>query len=311
MSDTLALRAGTGTVAISHPDKLLFRDPVVSKADLARYYTRIGPLILPHTRDRPLTLQRYPDGIEREGFFQKHAPASLPDWIRTEQLAKSGGYVEHVVADDTATLAYLANLGMITPHLGLSRLDDVRHPDRLIFDLDPSRDDSRAFDDVRFAAFRVGETLDRLGLASYVQTTGSRGLHVVVPIRRTVSFDDARDFARRVAAYLASCHPDRLTTAQRRSRRHSRVFLDCLRNAYGQTAVAPYGVRALPGAPVATPLDWGELSRGALHPQSYTIRNIFRRLGQKDCPWRGLTRRACDLERAIDRLPEVCGRDPA
>ncbi|MGE0622847.1 MAG: non-homologous end-joining DNA ligase [Pseudomonadales bacterium] len=304
MSDTLELQVGHRTVGISHPDKRLFRNPTVRKVDLARYYARIAPLMIPHTRDRPLTVQRFPDGIDRKGFFQKHAPQSTPSWIRTARLAKRDGQVDHVVAEDAATLVHLANLSMITPHVGLSRLDDIQHPDRLIFDLDPSRTDAGAFEDVRFAAFRIGEALDRLGITSFVQTTGSRGLHVVAPIRRSMPFDDVRDFAQTLAARLSSRYPDRLTIEHRRSKRRHRVFLDFLRNAYGQTAVVPYGVRALPGAPVATPLEWSELKRPALGPQSYSIRNVFRRLGQKACPWRSLTRRHCDLERAVARLAQ-------
>lgn len=302
MTNAAYVDAGGRRIEISHPEKLLFDDPAVSKADLARYYAKIAPLMVPHTCARPLTMQRYPDGIGTKGFFQKNAPESLPDWVRTERLEKTGGQVEHVIADDAATLVYLANLDMITPHIGLSTLDDIHHPDRLVFDLDPSRKDEQAFEDVRFAALRIGEALDALGLPSFVQTTGSRGLHVVVPIRPTRTFDDVRDFARRLCAHLVERYPERLTVAHRISERSGRVFLDYLRNAYGQTAVAPYGVRARPGAPVATPVDWDEVSRASLGPRSYTIRNVFRRLGQKDCPWRSLAGRACDLSAAIKRL---------
>jgi bifunctional non-homologous end joining protein LigD len=286
-------------IELSSQDKVLFPDCGISKGDLVDYYRRIALVALPHWRDRPTSLQRFPDGIDQDGFFQKDAPDYFPDWIAREELKKEGGSVEHVLVNDAATAVYLANQGCITLHLGLSRVDRIDRPDRLILDLDPAGDD---FTRVQDAARLTRELLDELELPSFVQTTGSRGLHVVVPLDRSAGFDAVRDFAHRLAARLAERHPDRLTAEQRKAARRGRVFIDYLRNAYGQTAVAPYAVRAKPGAPVATPLDWDEALAKDQSPTAYTIQNIFQRLGQKADPWRHIDDAATSLAAAARQL---------
>jgi bifunctional non-homologous end joining protein LigD len=276
-------------LALSNTGKILFPESGVTKGRIIDYYRRVAKVSLPHFAERPLTMHRFPDGIAREGFFQKDVPEYFPDWIDRVRLDKQDGQVTYVVANDAATLVYLANQACITPHLSLARRDKPYHPDRMIFDLDPSDDD---FEKVRRAALGLKDLFRRIETAVFVQTTGSRGLHVVVPLDRSATFDAARDFATRVANHLARAHPESLTTEQRKSARGDRVFLDTLRNAYGQTAVAPYAMRALEGAPVATPLDWPEVGKRELGPQSYSIANIFRRLAQKRDPWSSMDRRA-------------------
>jgi bifunctional non-homologous end joining protein LigD len=297
---------GGHTVALSNLDKVLFPQSGLTKGDLVGYYRRIAEVALPHYRDRPLTMHRYPDGIGLDGFFQKDVPDYFPAWVERAKLGKKGGTVDYVLTNNAATLVYLANQGCITPHLALARRDQPEHPDRLIFDLDPSDDD---FGKVTAAAGRVREMLDNLDLVSFVQTTGSRGLHVVVPLDRSADFDGARDFAHALARCLAARHPDELTVEQRKSKRGSRVFLDYLRNAYGQTAVAPYAVRAREGAPVATPLRWDEVGRKDLTPQMYTITNVFRRLAQTADPWSGIDRHARSLDRPRALLAELADED--
>ena len=286
-------------IALSSQDKLLFPDCGITKGDLVDYYRRIALVALPHWRDRPASLQRFPDGIDAEGFFQKAAPDYFPDWICRERLQKEGGSIEHVLVNDAATAAYLANQGCVTLHLGLSRVDRIDRPDRLVFDLDPSGDDFTA---VQNAARRTRCLLDELELPSFVQTTGSRGLHVVVPLDRSADFDAVRAVAHRLATRLAERHPGELTVEQRKAARRGRVFVDYLRNAYGQTAVSPYAVRAKPGAPVATPLDWDEALAKGRSPRDYTIGNIFKRLGQKDDPWAGIAAAAASLDRVARRF---------
>ncbi|MGD8416529.1 MAG: non-homologous end-joining DNA ligase [Pseudomonadales bacterium] len=296
----LSITADGRQVQLSNPEKRLFPESGITKRDLAEYYLRVAPYMLPFVRERPLTLQRFPEGIDKDGFYQKQAPDYLPDWIRTVRLPKSDGHTDHMLINDAATLIWLANQAMITPHVGLHRADDRQHPDQLIFDLDPPDATPDAFADVRFAALRLSDALTDLGLVPYVKTTGSKGLHVVVPLTRTVDFDEARAFAQELSRRLAERHPERLTTEQRIAKRGRRVYLDCLRNAYGQTAVAPYGVRARPNAPVATPLEWHEVNRAELGPQRYTVRNLFRRIGQKGaCPWADMPKHA----RALPALP--------
>ena len=275
------------TISLSNLDKVLFPDDGVSKGDLIDYYRRIAEVMLPHMAGRPISMQRFPDGIAGEGFYQKEAPAYFPEWVERVQVwvEEEESRQPQVLCSNAATLVYLANQACITPHVWLSRRDKLYYPDRMVFDLDPPDGD---FEPVRSAALAVREALDANGLKSFVMTTGSRGLHVVVPLAREVEFDEVRKAARRLAEQVAGEAPDRLTVEMAKVARQGRLFLDYLRNSYGQTTVAPYAVRAKPGAPVATPLDWDELDDTGLNSQSYTMQNIFRRLGQKDDPWRDM-----------------------
>ncbi len=225
------------------------------------------------------------------GFYEKKIPDHFPGWIDRVQVEVKERHQrqDQVVCNDAAALVYLADQACITPHVWLSRVDRLHCPDRLVFDLDPPGED---FEAVRFAARVLRGLLEELELLSFLMTTGSRGLHVVVPLDRATDFEEARDFARDVVNLLAQRHPDRLTTELRRDQRQGRLFLDIPRYAYGQTPVPPYCLRARPGAPVATPLDWEELGDGELGSQSYTVANIFRRVGQKQDPWRNFRRHA-------------------
>lgn len=296
---------GRYTVETSREEKILFPESEVSKGDLIDYYQRIADVMLPHMEGRPLMMHRFPDGIAEEGFYQKDLDDYFPDWITRARVEKEGGgSVEHAVCDKTATLVYLADQGCITPHLWLSRRDRLQHPDRLIFDFDPPDDD---FAPVRQAARDLHGLLAEFDMSSFVMTTGSRGLHVVVPLDRSAAFPAVREFARAVAEALADERPDAYTTEQYKEKRGERLFIDIARNAYAQTAVAPYAVRARKKAPVATPLDWSELDQSGLGPQSFTIANIFRRLGQKDDPWQDIDRHACGIANASQSLQEMLG----
>ena len=294
--ESRAIHLGRRDISIQRPDKVLFPDAGITKLDLAEYYARIEDTVLKHYRDRALSMHRYPDGIESEGFFQKSIPKHFPDWIERATLPREDGDVTHVLANASGTLAYLADQGCITPHLSLSRVDRPDHPDRMIIDLDPSDED---FEKIRCAALHVREALEEIALPSFVQTTGSRGLHVVVPLNRDVGFDTVRKFSHALCRKIAEREPDLMTTAKHKNQRGKRVFLDDLRNAYGQTAVAPYAVRARPGAPVATPLEWHELKHSELNAQSYRIENLFRRLAQIEDPWKNIARHAARLPSAV------------
>ncbi len=287
-------RFGPYTVDTSNEDKVLFPDAGITKGELIDYYARVADVMIPYLRHRPLTMQRFPDGIGKEGFYHKDAPRHFPEWIERARLAKSaGGTVDYVVCDNAATLVFLADQACITPHVWLSRRDAPRRPDRVVIDLDPSGGD---FEPVRRAARRASALLGDLGLRVFLQLTGSRGIHVVTPIRRDAEFERAREFARDVARHLAARYPDELTTEQRKDKRGDRVYLDTGRNAYGQTMVAPYAVRARPGAPVATPIEPDELGDPGLDPRGYTIRNLFSRLGRCEDPWRAMGRSARSLD---------------
>ena len=276
------LQVGNHTIETSSEDKCYFPESGITKGDLIDYYRRIADVVLRYLQGRPLTLHRFPNGLPGDGFFQQNASAYFPDWIDRAPVAKEDGQVTHVVCNEAAALVYLANQATITLHAWLSRTDALQQPDQLVFDLDPSGSD---FGQVRTAAQIVREALEDEGLMAFVMTTGSSGLHVRAPLRRGPDFDRVRAFARKMADQLADRHPKLLTTEQRKAKRRGRIFLDTGRNAYAQTAVVPYSVRAREGAPIAAPLTWNELDNPDLSPRRYTVRNIFRRLGQKKDPW--------------------------
>lgn len=299
---TVTVTAGRRKVAISHADRVVFPAAGLTKLDLARYYADVAPAMVPHVRGRPLALQSFPRGVDGDGFFLKNAPGHFPRWVATATVPKrEGGTVRHVLANDAATLVYLAGQNAITPHVWTSRADRLEQPDRLIFDLDPS---VQRFAEVRAAARALGDLLGDLGLQPFTMTTGSRGLHIVAPLRRGPQHADVLDFARDVAAVAVEHDPGALTVEFRKARRGERIFVDVARNAYGQHAVAPYAVRALPLAPVATPLRWEELNDPRLDPQGWTARTLPDRLADGGDPWQGIGRHARALgpaRRALER----------
>lgn len=297
------MRIGNREIEISNADKVFFGEGL-TKGDLLDYYREVSETMHPYLEGHPLVMHRFPDGIEGEGFYQKETPDHFPDWIARVEVKKEGGTVTHVVGGDAATLVYLANQAVVTPHVWLSRVADLDHPDQIIFDLDPQGED---FDVVRRGALTIRDLMDDLGLVPYVKTSGSKGLHVHVPLDASADFDEARAFARDVAELVARRDPDRFTTEQRKKKRKGRLLIDYLRNAYGQTAVAPFAVRAREGAPVATPVAWDEVSSSELHPRRYTIENIFRRLAQKEDPWKGMGRHSRSLDGPRGRLEDLLG----
>lgn len=282
---TVTIDTGSRRIEISNEDKVFFPGADISKGDLARYYNRVGDTMLPHVMDRALTLHRFPDGIGGKGFFQKEAPDYFPGWIARASLAKEEGTVDYPVCTEKATLVYLVDQGCITPHVWLSKTDQPDRPDRMIFDLDPP-EQSYDIGLLHEVAGAVHESLDGYGLPSFVMTTGSAGYHVLVPLDTSAPFEQVRVVSRRLAEQVVQRLPDSATAEPRKDRREGKIFIDYLRNSYAQTTVAPYAVRALPRAPVATPIRWSELPDST--PQSWTLENIFRRLGQIDDPWGGL-----------------------
>jgi bifunctional non-homologous end joining protein LigD len=300
------MKVGRRRIDVSNRDKVFFPEHRIDKGELVDYYHRAAAYLLPHARDRLVSMHRFPDGIDGPGFFHKDVPEHFPAWIHTERVEKSDGHLRQLVIDDAATLVYIADQGCITPHVWLSRLDRRDHPDRMIFDLDPPSDDPDAsFDEVRWTARRLRALFEEIGLVAFVMTSGSKGLHLHVPLDRSADFDAVRSFAMDAADLLVERHPERLTRQHRKAKRGDRVYLDVMRNGYAQTTVAPYAVRALEGAPVATPLSWDELDRSDLHPRRYGIGNLFRRMARKDDPWKGMGRHGRSLEapaRTLRRL---------
>lgn len=298
------IQVGSRTIEISKSEKLIYPDDGITKANLAEYYFKIAEIMLPHTRERPLSMQRFPDGIAESGFYEKQIPDYFPNWIsRAEvEVKEEGETQQQVLCNNSATLVYLANQACITPHIWLSRVDDLNFPDKMIFDLDPPGDD---FEPVRFAARALRKILEEVGINPFLMTTGSRGLHVVAPLNRSTNFETTRNYAHKLVNALAKREPDKLTTETRKNQRQGRLFLDYLRNAYGQTSVPPYALRPIPGCPVATPIEWEELDDTDLDSQTYTIKNIFRRLAQKEDPWKEIYSHAISLESHFGKLDRI------
>jgi bifunctional non-homologous end joining protein LigD len=298
------VRAGRRAVELSNTAKVLFGGDGITKGDLVEYYQAAAGEMLPLLRDRPVSMTRFPDGIGSAGIVQKNVPAYFPDWITRVRVRKEGGSLRQVVCDKPATIVYLANQACIELHIFLSRLDHIDEPDQLIFDLDPPNSDR--FGDARVCALRLHELLTtELGLPAFVKTTGGKGLHVHVPLGAREDFGTVREFAREVAELLAARNPDLVTTEQRKDKRGPRLYADIMRNAYAQLAVAPYSVRARPGAPVATPLSWDELDDEGLHPGRFTLHTVparIREAGWKGGPWTGMGRRRPGLARAHESL---------
>lgn len=289
-------------IEITHPDRVMFGKDGITKRDLADYYGEVAETMLPHLRGRALTVQRFPRGIGEKGFVQQDFADTLPEWMSGVEVDKEGGTLVHPLAERPEALRWLANQNCITLHVWQSRQGNLHRPDRLVFDLDPSDADFAA---VRATAHAVADVLDDLGLARYVQTTGSRGLHVVVPLRAETDFDTVRQFARDVAEVVAADDDAHRTVEARKDKRDGRIYLDVMRNAYAQTAVAPYSVRARGGAPVATPLEWDELDTRGLRADRFSIRDVPKRVAGQGDPWADMFRHARSLAGPRERLAKL------
>jgi bifunctional non-homologous end joining protein LigD len=303
--------SGGVTVQLSHLDKVFFPDEGLRKGDLVDYYRMVAPRMLPYLRERPVVMARYPDGVTGEAIIQKNVSRHFPDWVKRVEVPRlgRGGAVCQVVCDRPETLIYLANQACIELHVLLSRAGALDRPDQLVFDLDPTADAEDAFDEARRCALDLRRLLEEdLGLTTYVKTTGGKGLHVHVPLRADEGFDPVREFTREVAELMVRRDPDRLSLQQRVDQRGKRLYLDLQRNGYAQMAVAPYSVRARPGAPVATPLHWAEAEDADLNPRRFTMRTMGDRLATTQDPWAGMSRHRPGLTAARRRLKSLAGR---
>ncbi|MCA1558902.1 MAG: non-homologous end-joining DNA ligase [Acidobacteria bacterium] len=276
-----ATRVRLGGAVITNPGKLFWPDDGLTKLDLAQFYTRIAGHILPWMKGRAITLERCPEGVRRSCFFQKQAPANLPEGIPTVRIPAPSADrdIDYIVGGTRKTLLTLVNLGCIAMHVMNSRTDLLGKPDWLAFDLDPSD----GFDAAARAALLLRSRLEDHGLESYVKTSGGRGLHVFVPLRRGAEQDHVRAYAVAIARELAEANPRLVTVESRKANRRAPVYLDVMRNASGQTIVPPFSVRWRPKAPVSMPLEWDEVSP-RLDPAVFTIKTAERRMAAK-APW--------------------------
>lgn len=284
-------------VPLSNPDKVLFPEDGITKADLADYYEGVAEVMLPHVRDRPMNLWRWNRGIAHDVVIQQSLPKGAPEWVaRCEVSRRKGGDITHGMINDAETLRWLAQQNCVTPHVWNARCDRRERPDRLVFDLDPSADD---FDAIRAAALAVAERLREVGLVPFAKLSGSRGIHVVAPLKRTRDADEVRAASQVLADRVAAEHADTLTTEWRKEKREGRILVDVARNTYGQTLVAPYAVRALAGAPVSAPVTWDEVADAGLTPHAFTLRTMAARVDAVGDPWAEIGAHAAALPRDL------------
>lgn len=288
-------------VPLSNVEKLFWPEDGYTKGDLISYYRAIAPWLLPYLRDRPLVLTRYPDGIHGKSFFQKDAPAFVPEWIRTERISSEGAEREiaYFVVENEASLLYLANLGTIPLHMWPSRAGSLERPDWCVLDLDPKE---APFAHVITIARRIRTLCEEIRLPSYVKTTGSTGLHILIPLAARIGYAESRGLGELLARLVVDELPEIATTIRAPAKRGGRVYVDYLQNRRGQTVVAPYSVRPLPGAPVSAPLRWREV-RSGLQIGRFTIRRLPRRArSMKEDPLRPVLEEEPDLLGALERL---------
>jgi bifunctional non-homologous end joining protein LigD len=264
----------------THPDKVMYPESGITKADILLFYGRISEYLLPHLRDRPITLERFPDGIggaKAPHFWQKNTPAYFPSWVPRINLPSEGKPVHYVLVNDVQTLLYLVNLGALTFHVWLSRIQDLDRPDYVLFDLDPGQ---ASFADAVTVAKKLNGVLTKKGQKAFLKTSGKSGLHVLVAWKNRGDYEQARPWALKIAEEVADLLPRQATTERSKARREERVYIDVMQNARGRHVVPPYVLRAVPGAPVSTPLSWRDLTP-KLAPASFNLKTIFRRLSRQ------------------------------
>jgi bifunctional non-homologous end joining protein LigD len=287
---------------ITHPEKVLFPEAGITKGDLAAYYEAIAPVMLPHLRGRPITMERYPAGIGKQGFWQKDVSKGFPDWLKRVEVPKKDGVVHHPVVTDARSLLWITNQNTITQHVWTSRVPDLDYPDVCVFDLDPSKDDPSS---VRAAAIGLRDLLEELTLPSWIKTSGSKGFHIVVPLDGETRMGQVERFANAVGKLFVSHAPDHLTQEFSKVDRRGRIYVDTGRNGYSATFAAAYTVRAKPEAPVSAPCKWDEVERGTVEPRTFNLRNMPDRVAKVGDLWADMRRRGRSLNRPMEKLKRL------
>ncbi len=285
---------------ITHKDKIYWEKEKITKGDLLIYYKSIAPYILPYLKDRPESLRRYPNGIDNKSFFQKNL-VTFPEWLETIEAEHHDKTVNYMLIQDVESLLYAVNLGSIEIHPWFSRIQNLSNPDFLVFDLDPEQ---ITFDAVVETAHVLNAILTQLKVPSFCKTSGGRGLHICIPLNAKYSYEQAKQFAVLISTLVHQQLPAITSLERSLKKRQNRVYLDCYQNNYGQTLVAPYSVRAKPGALVSTPLEWGEIKNG-VSPSDYTLFNTLERLKQKGDLFKPLLQKGVDLEKTLKRLQKL------
>jgi bifunctional non-homologous end joining protein LigD len=287
---------------ITHPEKMLFPADGITKGELAAYYEAIAPVMLPHLRGRPVTMERYPAGIDKQGFWQKDVAKGFPEWLERVEVPKKGGTLHHPLVGDVRSLLWMANQNTVTPHVWTSRAPNLDHPDVCVFDLDPSEDQPEV---LRTVTLALRDLLAEVGLPSWVKTSGSKGFHIVVPLDGKTMIGDVARFAHDVGTLAVRRDPAHLTQEFSKADRGGRILVDTGRNGYSATFAAAYAVRAKPGAPVSAPCTWEEVERGDVGPRTFTLRNMADRVAGAGDLWKDMRRSRRGLGRPIARLRKL------
>lgn len=292
---------GNREVRVTNRDKIYFPEDGLTKGDLINYYYNVAPLMLAFLADRPITMQRVPEGIYGEAFYEKQVPKGAPEWIRTVPVAAEGGTrtIDFVVVDGVATLVWLAQIGSVEVHAWTSKWPRLDEPDFAVLDLDPH--EPIEFEDVRAVGRLVKVVLDGLGLKAFPKTSGGSGLQVFIPLAAGHTYPEVREFCAAVGAMLRTAYPEKVTLETAKARRAGKVYVDVGQNAKGQTLVAPYAVRPYPGAPVSTPLAWEELD-GEIYPEMFRIAGLFERIERVGDLFADALKIRQDLHPALERL---------
>ena len=288
---------------ITHPEKILFPDAGITKGELASYYETIAPVMLPHLRRRPITMERFHRGISSPGFFQKDVSKGFPEWLERVEVPKHGGTVHHPIANDKRSLLWLANQNSITIHVWPSRTPNLYYPDICIFDLDPSTEDD--LETLVRCSLNLRDFLAELGLPSWIKTSGSKGFHIAVPLDGKSDFGAVARFTHIVGKIMVKRDPDHLTQEFHKVDRGGRILVDTGRNGYSATYAATYTVRAKPGAPVSAPCTWEELETRDVGPKTFTLRTMAQRISEVGDLWADLHKKKLSLKRPIERLQKL------
>jgi bifunctional non-homologous end joining protein LigD len=291
---------------ITHPEKVLFPDDGITKGDLAAYYDAMASVILPHLSGRPITIERYPAGIGKKGFWQKDVSKGFPEWLERVEVSKKDGVVHHPIVNDRRSLLWITNQNTITQHVWTSRTPDLHHPDICVFDLDPSRDDPA---EVRAAAIGLRDLLEELALTSWIKTSGSKGFHIVIRLDGNAHIGQVARFANAVGTLFVRRAPDHLTQEFSKADRRGRIYVDTGRNGYSATFAAAYTVRAKRGAPVSAPCTWEEVERGEVNAGTFTLRNMPDRVAKVGDLWADMRRRGRSLKRPSERLRRLLDKE--
>jgi bifunctional non-homologous end joining protein LigD len=288
---------------ITHPDKILFPDDGITKGELASYYEMIAPLMVPHMQARPVTMERYPAGIGKKGFFHKDVSKGFPAWLERVEVPKKDGTVNYPIVRDVRSLLWIANQNCITPHVWTSRVPELYYPDLCVFDLDPARDDEPEI--LRTTALGLRDLLHELGLPSWIKTSGSKGFHIVLSLDGKTNTGEVAGFAHRVGSLMVSLDPRHLTQEFSKADRGGRILVDTGRNGYSATFAAAYAVRPKAGAPISAPCTWEEVESGRVGPRTFTLRTMTDRAAEIGDVWSDMRKRKRSLRTPIERLRKL------